>query len=770
MCAVLSCYTRTLSAELSESIAHSVRPVRTFHPSALMSRSVRLVFVVAIFSLVQAYADGPADNKVENIRPIPPLGIEVPADVREGIVQALVPLQQAVRQLRNDKNAIAQKYLPDVEIFSRAVEIALNENGFFEPADFDRAKELIAEGLRRSEVLLKNELLRNATPQTEKGLIYWWWPENGLTVRGFRSQLDGSVQPYGVVFNGPMGLPRSRRADVWCRGRSEKGLELQFLSTRMKNRDPSPASSVSLMIHPFGRYCNANKLAGEIDTLEAIEHASTQYPFDSHRIAMRGFSMGGAAAWHMAVHYPDRWFAATPGAGFSETPDFLRVFQSEELKPYWFEEKLWQMYDCPVWVENLKMVPTIAYSGQLDKQKQAADIMAKASWNLPDFSRFELTHIVAPNTAHTITPEARQEIERRLELLDPGTESPVIPTNFSFTTTTLRYNRAHWLAVDALKEHWVPSRIAVSAKLTPEEKGEGIRGIEITVFPSPGISQFTIDLPPRVWELADNMGVRIVGTKRVLREAVEVDMQTDVGFRVRRRSDRSLHATFRNNGTEWEMVSPIEPELQPLRKRPGLQGPIDDALMSPFMFVKPSGKGWHSETDQWVQSEFDRAVKEWHRQMRGDVRIKSSEDLTPADLQNYNLILWGDPKSNPTIAKVLETSITLGTDAQGKSESKMPVAWTAESVSIGKNPQRNSKGHIPVLVYPNPLSPNRYVVFNSSFTYREYDYLNNARQVPKLPDWVVIDLATPPDGRWPGGIADADFFDEFWQVRPPRGR
>ena len=143
----------------------------------------------------RVFADGPADNKVENIRPIPPLGIEVPAEVREGIVQALVPLQQAVGQLRNDKNAIAQKYLPDVEIFSRAVEIALNENGFFEPADFDRAKELIAEGLRRSEVLLKNDLLRNATPQTEKGLIYWWWPENGLTVLGFRSQFDGSAQP-----------------------------------------------------------------------------------------------------------------------------------------------------------------------------------------------------------------------------------------------------------------------------------------------------------------------------------------------------------------------------------------------------------------------------------------------------------------------------------------------------------------------------------------------------------------------------------------------
>lgn len=744
--AAFSCFQRTIAANL------------------LLGSSVLLG--LGCLSCTLTFADGPADNKVENIRPIPPLGIEVPAEVREGIVQALAPLQQAVEQLRKDKNPIAQKYLPDVEIFSRAVEIALNENGFFEPADFDRAKELIAEGLRRSEVLLKNDLLRNATPQTEKGYMYWWWPENGLTVRGFRSQLDGSVQPYGVVLNGPPGRPNERRADVWCRGRSEKGLELQFLSTRMKNRDPAPANGVGMMIHPFGRYCNANKLAGEIDTLEAIEHAKAQYPIDSHRIAMRGFSMGGAAAWHMAVHYPDRWFAATPGAGFSETPDFLKVFQSEELKPYWFEEKLWQMYDCPVWVENLKLVPTIAYSGQLDKQKQAADIMAKASWNLPELDRFELTHIVAPNTAHTIAPEARQEIERRLELLDPGKERPSVPTSFSFTTPTLRYNRAHWLVIDALKEHWVPSKIAVNTILTPEGKGQGIQMIEITVFPSPGISQFTIDLPTSVWEPVGNMKVRVVSTRKIKRDGAEVEAM-DIGeFWVRRRSDRSLHATFRDNGTKWEVVSPLESETQPLRKRPGLQGPIDDALMSPFLFVKPSGQGWHSETDQWVQSEFDRAVKEWHRQMRGDVRIKSSEELTPADLQNYNLILWGDPKSNPTIAKVLDASVPLKMDSQEQSQSKMPISWTSESVAIGQNQGRSSKGHIPVLVYPNPLATHRYVVFNSSFTYREYDYLNNARQVPKLPDWAIIDLSTPPNGRWPGGIADADFFDEAWLARP----
>jgi hypothetical protein len=72
--------------------------------------------------------------------------------------------------------------------------------------------------------------------------------------------------------------------------------------------------------------------------------------------------------------------------------------------------------------------------------------------------------------------------------------------------------------------------------------------------------------------------------------------------------------------------------------------------------------------------------------------------------------------------------------------------------------------HVPLLIHPNPLNPSRYVVLNSGFTFREYDYLNNARQVAKLPDWAVVDVTTPPDSRYPGKVVAADFFNESWKV------
>jgi len=113
-------------------------------------------------------------------------------------------------------------------------------------------------------------------------------------------------------------------------------------------------------------------------------------------------------------------------------------------------------------------------------------------------------------------------------------------------------------------------------------------------------------------------------------------------------------------------------------------------------------------------------------------------------------VLWGDPSSNALLAKVL---------------TKLPIRWTKEELVVaGKS--YDPAHHTLAMIYPNPLNPDRYVVLNSGFTFREYDYLNNARQTAKLPDWAVIDLRVPPSSRFPGKIVAAGFFDENWQFKP----
>jgi hypothetical protein len=125
--------------------------------------------------------------------------------------------------------------------------------------------------------------------------------------------------------------------------------------------------------------------------------------------------------------------------------------------------------------------------------------------------------------------------------------------------------------------------------------------------------------------------------------------------------------------------------------------------------------------------------------------------LTPAQIASSNLVLWGDPDSNAVLKQIAD---------------RLPISWKADQIQAGDQ-SFPSQGHALILIAPNPLNPERYVVLNSGFTYREYDDLNNARQVPRLPDWAVIDLATPPSPRFPGKVVAADFFNESWGLRPP---
>jgi hypothetical protein len=431
--------------------------------------------------------------------------------------------------------------------------------------------------------------------------------------------------------------------------------------------------------------------------------------------------MGGAATWHIAAHHGGRFFAAAPGAGFSETAEFLQVFQRETVKPNWWEQKLWRLYDATEYAANFFNLPTVAYSGEKDRQKQAADIMAKAL----AAEGMKLTHIIGPDTEHRYHPDAIVEINRRMDAIAAkGREAA--PRRVRFTTFTLRYNRMKWVAVDAMAKHW--ERASVDAQVSRhgvEVKTSGVAAFHLA-FDS-GLCPFEPDQKTQV--SIDGQTLNIEGPE----------------------TDRSWSPHFVKAGGNWTAA---RLPADRLRKRHALQGPIDDAFLSRFIIVQPTGAPLHAKTGEWVKSEMERAIREWRRQFRGEAIVKRDTDITDADIAGANLVLWGDPSSNQVLAKLA---------------AKLPVQWNAQSVALGGT-SFNSATHAPALIYPNPLNPQRYVVLNSSFTYREYDYLNNARQVPKLPDYAVVDVSTPPDARWPGKVALAGFFGENWELLPNHGQ
>lgn len=697
-----------------------------------MNKQIQLLSMIVVTTLVatSVWGDGPADNRSDSVRPVPPLGIELSAGDERILVQGLMELSATIDSIRDGKNAHRYRYLPDVEVFQRAVEQAVRYREMFQPGDVKKAEELLMEGKRRGEELQK--LMAPAPPS--------WATQRGLVVRGFRSRLDDTVQPYGVVIEGagtidaagPIDPTTRHRCDLWFHGRGETVCELQFIHSRMHQKGQY-SSPDTIVLHPFARYSNANKLAGEVDSLEALEHAQSEYNIDPDRISIRGFSMGGAACWHLAVHYPDRWFAANPGAGFSETPEFLKSFQGETLTPFWWEEKLWRLYDSPYWVENLRHCPTIAYSGEIDRQKQAADVMDEAfrSIGIP------MTHIIGPQTAHKIHPDSANEIQQKMAALaERGRERN--PKEIRFVTYSLKYNRMHWVTVNGITEHWERSSVAAQV-INPQEVVLKTRNVtDLTLEFAAGTA--LVGFGKVTITLDDQQGDEMVGD---LEQLIVPGKESDGSWRVR----------LTRQGGGWdvtdadELQGPVAAAIEStLKKRHNLQGPIDDALMDSFLFVKPSKPAANEAVEKWVQAEMSRAVSEWRKQMRGDVRIKFDHEVTDEDIANHHLILWGSPEGNAYLQRILD---------------RLPIQWSATELQVDGQ-EFAASHHVPILIYPNPLNGERYVVLNSGLTYREYDYLNNARQVPKLPDWAIIDLTTPPGPRFPGKIVDADFFDEQW--------
>jgi pimeloyl-ACP methyl ester carboxylesterase len=663
-----------------------------------------LVAATAVVSVLRA--DGPQDNLADKVRPIPPPGIAVPPEKRQALETAVEALAKDIAKLREQlaKKPLLLALLPDVQIYYNAVHYALRYDEFYRPQEIEVAFHLLEEGRKRAELLAKGQ-----AP---------WVFRPGLVVRGYVSQIDGSVQPYGLVIPASYrpGTATRHRLDIWFHGRGEKLTELNFINEREHSPGPFTPQD-AFVLHPYGRYCNANHFAGEMDAFEALANVRRYYPIDPNRLTIRGFSMGGAACWHFAVHHAGLWAAAAPGAGFAETPEFLRIFQKETLKPTDYERKLWHLYDATDYAVNLYQCPTLAYSGEKDVQKQAADIMARAL----AAEGITLAHLVGRGMGHQYDPASKQEIERRLGSIVARGRNPT-PRRIRFTTWTLRYNHMLWVTVDGLEQHW--KRARVEAEMV---------GPSVVHVKTSNVEGLTLSMPAGLCPLD------LTGRPQVVLDGAPLKAPPVL-------SDRSWVAHFRKTPDGWTVVPSADDGT--LRKRHGLQGPIDDAFMGRFLMVRPSGKPLNDKVGRWTAAEMRHASAQWRKQFRGEAPIKDDEQVSAADIASSNLILWGDPHSNKLLAKIA---------------ARLPIVWDQEGIRLG--PQHyTSDHHVLVLICPNPLNPKRYVVLNSGFTFREYDYLNNARQVPKLPDWAVLNVDEPANARRPAGIVTAGFFNEHWRL------
>ncbi len=606
-------------------------------------------------------------------RRIPPAGLEIPAAVRTELADELTRLQKIAENLDHPRKS-------DAGVFLKGVEFALINGEFYAERDFDTARQHLEIAAQRLE---------------NPGSV----AKTGLVVRGYESSIDGSIQPYGLETPENLDLSKPVPLLVWLHGRGDKTTDLHFIE-RCRTRSQAFQGKITdqqrcVVIHPFGRQCIGWKHAGEIDVFEAIDDAKQALGLVTDKRLLAGFSMGGAGAWHIGAHYPGLFAAIHAGAGFAETAEYNRL--KPEDHPVWYEKALWGLYDVPNYARNLLNVRVLAYSGENDKQKQAADLMAR---ELAKHGH-ELEHVIGPGMGHKYHDEAVPRIFEALLAAEPWNPSDPL-AEIRFQTRTLRYSQIGPFQVTGLEEHWKDTRVDLKLE-DGKTRVAATKNVSSLILPS---GPCRID--------GQNLG-----------------------------STRNRPLKLRKSGETWEIG-----QLSGLRKRPRLQGPIDDAFMAPFLVVLPTKKSANPAIQRWFDFEIAHFAKRWRELFRGHPRLKRADEVTKDDVRDFNLICWGEPSTNAVIGAILDG---------------LPLIWD-ENLVLGEH-RLDSAVHLPALIYPNPRNPQNYIVLNSGPTFRENHDRTNSLQNPKLPDWALIDVRQAPDGESPGKVVAADFFDEAWEVR-----
>jgi predicted acyl esterase len=586
----------------------------------------------------------------------------------------------------------------DAAVFAKGLSWALQHDETFVAPDFAVMERALERGRERVTAL-------------EAGR-FPWANRKGKLVRGYVSAVDGSVQPFGLIIPHRYDPAKPTRLDVVLHGSTKPvGLsELRFMS-RFDDGD-EPAKSAPdvnyIELHPLGRVENCYRWAGETDVFEAIEAVRRNYAVDRDRIVLRGMSMGASGTWHLGLKYPDRFIALGPYCGyvdtheFSKTPlaNFVRV---GELPAH--QEKALHMLDSVDYAANAGVVPAIACMGEKDVFFQAHVLMGHAM----EREGLKMVNLISPGTGHVIDPVTHAQQMRRIgEYATKGIDHA--PKHLRFVTWTLKYSRCHWLEVLGLEEHYA------RAELDATMKDDG--SVEVTE--PKNITRFAI-LPPAL--RGSGAKLRVDGREVLL--PAQVGPKSVIGKRDGR----------------WEFVGQLE-SVAFDGKRPGLQGPIDDAFTTPFLCVRGTGTPWNPAIQDWTNARLMQFAREWDCYFRGDLRIKNDVDVTDEDMRRCNLILFGDPGSNRLIAKVLP---------------KLPISWSKNTIEFG-GARYTAADHVPVMIQPNPLAAGRYVVINTGHTFGENELSSlNYLLFPRFGDWAMITLPS-------GEPACAGFFDERWRL------
>jgi len=608
-------------------------------------------------------------------------------------------------QLQESLAALKQRNVPDeslveVEIFHKAAAWIGRHNEYFTRNSAAQTIGLLDTGLVRAHEL-------EAGKPT-------WITATGPVIRAYRSRVDGSAQPYIAYIPASYSRSQPVRMDVILHGTNRGMVEVQFMSHAEISSGSMRLAPVDyIQIEVLGRTNNAYRWAGETDVLEAVGAAKRSYAIDENRVVLRGFSMGGSGTWHLGLQHPDLWAAIEPGAGFNDTIRYARLYN---LPPH--QLKALHIYDSKDYALNIFQLPTSAYTGEDDGQKaNLENVRQELDKSGFTFQRdgldlvtndLPLIILVGPKTGHRWEAESKKRSDAFIDAA--AKKGRMEPDHIRFVTYTTRYNRCFWVSVDGLDRHY--ERAEVDARRSRADATIGVKTTNVSA----------LVLKPS-------------GARRISIDGQSFD------------SNGRAEMQFQKRAGVWK-----EGDDQALRKRHGLQGPIDDAFLDSFLCVRPTGQAANDIAGRYAEETLNTFVDDYSKYFRGQVRVKDDTAVTSSDIAGNHLIVFGDPQGNQVLGRAL---------------GKLPLRWDARQLTMGGKTYDSAR-HTVVMIYPNPLDPRRYIVLNSGHSFHRNEMAaTNATLFPRFGDYAILHLRQPISMPVESELVTAGYFDEDWSL--PRG-
>ena len=498
----------------------------------------------------------------------------------------------------------------------------------------------------------------------------------GVTLKAYVSGIDGQPQPYSVSvppgYDGtkPMPLVLHLHGHGWY---------------RPFQGHPAPRFAQAIVVSPHGRGSMDYMLVGEADAMSALDEAQRDYNVDPDRIYAMGHSMGGTGSWNLAARHPDLFAAIAPNAGNADHHTWQRTWgwTHDWASPFdrvcAFAE---DACDPSTYADNLVNTPAYAIHGADDRvcpvghtRSMVSQLRARGC---------PATYKELPGVGHGGFPGPVRAEQR--EWLFKQVRDPR-PSRVVVKTASLRYARSHWLAIEQIDG---PLEFARAEGRFTEPNA-----FEITTS---NVSRLTLHFERSPMALSEEPSLVI--------DAAQV--QCPPALR---------EMTFaRSEAGAWPLAEPVAGVV----KRAGLEGPVEDVFMTPFLVVVGTTAEQELER-RIIAEEAQRFVEDWQRLYTRPCRIKKDHEVTEDDVQRYSLVLYGGPRANQITARMA---------------GKLPLRLGPDAIAVAEHrfagPDVGAK-----FCCPNPLNPQRYVAVFAATTWKGMFQINT--RFGNWFDWGVYD-------------------------------